>query len=448
VLGLEQGQVSLLFPRRAAPAVERRESPAWLQTIQRFRGAAATYDAGVPVSDDVALTHSGVYACVDLLADLVSVFPSQRFRDTVVAIEGTEHPSRERVVGPSVIETPADWMDPVNWKRVVMISWLLRGYAAGLVTSMRGVHPAKLDLLHPDRVSATRVRRDETVQWYLDGKKTLRWPLGPLWIAPGKMMHPEDVVGSSVLEFARQEAGMGIAARRFGAQWFRDGGVPTAILLNDKKFEEGELGEDGAKRVRERFLRAMSDRREPAVMTDGWKYQAIQVNPDESQFLESINASRAMIASFFRVPPWAIGAAAPSGADVQYTNVEHRGLDLLKFTVSAWVARMEQTLTALTPRPEYVKLNVDALLRTDLAARYRAHDTGIRAGFLTVNEVRALEDLPPVEGGDQLLWPPYRSALTTEETGGDPDQAKNAPANEPEGFLPGEQDEGGDQPGT
>ena len=77
---------------------------------------------------------------------------------------------------------------------------------------------------------------------------------------------------------------------------------------------------------------------------------------------------------------------------------------------------METTLSPLTVRPEYVKLNMDSLLRPDLATRYRAHDVAIRAGFKSVNDVRLIEDLPPIAGGDTYLWPPYRAQLTEAET--------------------------------
>ena len=53
----------------------------------------------------------------------------------------------------------------------------------------------------------------------------------------------------------------------------------------------------------------------------------------------------------------------------------------------------------------FVKLNLDALLRPALTDRYESHATGIASGFLTINEARRLEDLPPVPWGDQPFLP-------------------------------------------
>jgi len=426
--------VSFLFPKPPGPEVRSDESPYWLKTIQRAGRWAA--DAGVPVSVETALTHSAVYACVDLIADTVSSFPAYRFRDSTELVGGEPRTRTTRAAGgTTIVEDPSEELDVVNWKRVILCSWLLRGYAAGLVTDGWNGYPKKIELVHPDRVGYHRTHPYGPVRWTLDGATIRKYPVGKLWLANGKMMNPEDPVGRSVLEYAAQEVGIGLAARKFGADFFRDNGIPAAVLMNDKKIEG--FDEDGAKRVRERFMRAMRGNREPAVFTDGWKYEQIQVAPNESQFLESIGASRAMVASFFRVPPQAIGASTPGGAEITYQNAEQRGLDLLKFTINSWVVRLETVLTPLIVRPEYVRLNVDELLRADLRSRYESHDKSIRSGWKTSNEVRADEGLPPVEGGDQLLWPPYRSNLTEAENLGDPDQGDNALANDDEFEPPG-----------
>lgn len=361
---------------------------------------------GVPVDTYSALTHSAVYQCTDLISDLVAGFPVERIK-----VVGR---SRYLVTSKSIIDNPSTDIDPLNWRRLIVIGWLLRGYTPALVTGTRDGYPTGLELIHPDRVMTQRTRPDGPLIWYLDGKQVDLFPNGRLWVANGKMLTPQDGVGRSILEFARDETAVGLAARQYASKFFRDNAHPTAVLMNDKPVDQ-----DGATRVKQRFLDAMRDTREPAVFGDGWKYQSIQIKPDESQFLETIRANRSMVAGFFRVPPEIIGA--PSATGMTYVNVENRGIDLLRFTISSWVYRMEQVLQALIPKSEKVKLNTDNLLRTDLNGRYRAYDQGIRAGFLSVNDVRGHEDLDPIEGGDQYLWPPYRQQLTYDELAQDPD---------------------------
>lgn len=398
--------MSLFFGRRGRG--ERRADHPTDSLFEMFRRRLGPGgQAGVPTDTHSALTHSAVYQCVDLLSDLVAGFDVERIRQV----------GRERIIltDRSVLDDPSEEIDSLNWRRLIMVGWLLRGYSAGLVTSVRDGYPTNVELIHPDRVTGQRDRPDAPVEFQLDGKAIRPWTKGgKLWIANGKMLNVQDVLGRSILEFAREELGLGLAARRYASRFFRDNGHPTGLLMNDKP-----VSEDGARRVKARFQAAMQDNREPAVFGDGWEYKTIQIKPDESQFLETIKANRTLVAGFFRVPPELIGA--PSATGMTYVNVEHRGIDLLRFTVSSWVARMESVLSQLLPRTTRVHLNTDNLLRTDLSARYRAWDQAIRAGFLSVNDVRINENRDPIEGGDQYLWPPYRQQLTYDELSHDPD---------------------------
>lgn len=414
--------MALFGGRRRAEARASTPSDSLPELLRRRLAPSST---GVPVDSYSAMTHGAVYQCVDLISDLVSGFPIERIRSV--------GRSRYQVTTKSVIDSPSTDVDPINWRRLLVIGWLLRGYTPALVTGVRDGYPTGLELIHPDRVMVQRQRPDSPLDWYLDGHKVELFPNGRLWVANGKMLSPWDGVGRSILEFAKEEAAVGLAARKYASIFFRDNAHPTGLLMNEKPVDQ-----DGAKRVKERFLDAMRDTREPAVFGDGWKYQAIQIKPDESQFLETIRANRSMVAGFFRVPPEIIGA--PSATGMTYVNVENRGIDLLRFTISSWVYRMESVLQGLVPKAEKVKLNTDNLLRTDLNGRYRAYDQGIRAGFLSVNDVREHEDLDPIEGGDQYLWPPYRQQLTYDELAQDPDYPdwtdEGLSPNRPESITP------------
>ena len=89
-----------------------------------------------------------------------------------------------------------------------------------------------------------------------------------------------------------------------------------------------------------------------------------------------------------------------------YANVVDRRSDLLTFTLNRWLTRAERLLTMLLPEPQYAKFNRDALLQSTTLARYQAHSLALSDGWRTINEIRDIEDLPPIveEGpnGDAL----------------------------------------------
>src|SRR5690554_831429 len=393
--------MSLLFGKRrdvtaptaVAGAEERSGIADWRDIVFNRRPTGT-----MPVTNERLLTHSMVYSCVDLLADIVSGFPLDRYKDNPLPEFGPERVEG----GADMVEDPSseDIMDAVNWRRLVVVMWLMRGFAPGIVTGINNRYPhipSGIELIHPDRVGFIRDRPDAPWRYMLDEKEEQLWPRGRLWIANGKMLNPADPVGRSILEFAAVEAQLGMYARQFASDFFQGGGHPTAILKNDKKVSDMGLEEEGAKRVKQRFMDALNGSREPVVMTDGWAYERIQIRPDESQFLATINANRLIVCNYFRVPPQIFGISPmeTSGA-ITYANAADRGLDMMKFTISPWVKRMELVLNPLTLKNEYVKLDIDDLLRADTKRRYESHGLAIRSGWQSINEVREIEDLPPI----------------------------------------------------
>jgi HK97 family phage portal protein len=194
----------------------------------------------------------------------------------------------------------------------------------------------------------------------------------------------------SPIEYAAESIGLNLAARKFGAGFFGDGGHPSAILAPER-----DPGEDGAKAMKQGFIAATRGNREPVVMPQSVKYTPIQVNPEESQFLESQRFSVEDICRFFGVPPEMIGAAS-SGSSVTYANREQRAVDFLTFGLDPWLLRLEEMLTDQMPRPQVAKINRAALLRTDTLTRYQAHAIAKTNGWRNINEIRRIEDEPGI----------------------------------------------------
>jgi HK97 family phage portal protein len=381
---------------RRRQAREVRSADSLAELLLTLRGGP-TY-SGVPVDDEQAMRLGAVWSCVDLLSELVSTLPVDEYR----RVEG----------GPPVVLPPSTLLtDPSGdgsgfevWCRQVMTSLLLRGNAFGLVSELgEGMWPDHVAVLHPDRVSLRRELNFGPVEWLLDNKPIEKWPAGPLWHLQAYSM-PGSPVGLSPIRYAAETIGLGLATRKFGAQWFGDGAHPTAVLES-----EYPIDEDQAKVLKQRVYDALHGGRGALIMGAGATLKPMQVSPNESQFLETIKANADDVARFFfRRPPG-------EGGQVTYANVEARSLDLLTYTVGPWLVRLERSLSRLRARPRFVKFNADALLRVDLLSRYKAHDIAIRGGFASPDERRRLEDLPPVPGGagQQFLWPPGGAAPKT-----------------------------------
>jgi HK97 family phage portal protein len=209
------------------------------------------------------------------------------------------------------------------------------------------------------------------------------------------MTFPGSPIPVSRIGAARNAIGHGLAAQDYGASFYENGGHPSAILsvANDP-------GPDKARTIKDSFNAARRSG-EPSVLPSSITYTPIQVTPEDAEFLDAQRFSVEQIARFFRVPPEMVGAAA-SGQAVTYANVEQRGIDFLTYSIGPRLVRFEEALSSLLAAPQVVKFNTAALLRTDLASRYAAHAVGITNGFLTVNEVRELEDRPPLNPPEEV----------------------------------------------
>lgn len=333
-----------------------------------------------------SLQSVAISATTDMISSLGSELPLDVFRG-----EGRD---RKRVPTPGYLEDPAgDGHGAADWCYQALMSWLMRGNLYGdVLERLPTGQPSQVMLHHPDEVYG----------WLEDGKP--KWTVnGRMVTEPRTFLHSRvrpvagRVLGLSPIQFAASTIGVSIGATRFGEQWFRDGAHPSSMLTN----EEIDMDDKVARAAKDRFLAAMFGSREPLVMGKGWKYQAIQVTAEESQFLETQRFTEAQCARLFG-PGFAEILGYESGATMTYSNVESRSRDLLVYSMNKWLRRLDRLLSGMLPRGTFVKLNRRALLESTTLDRYKAHALALSNRFKTVNEVRAEEDeLPPVAWGDK-----------------------------------------------
>jgi phage portal protein BeeE len=107
----------------------------------------------------------------------------------------------------------------------------------------------------------------------------------------------------------------------------------------------------------------------------------------------------------FQIDPAEMGLPV-DGSSLTYANLEQRNARKVQVTFLPWITRLETALTSMLPRPQYVKLNVNGLLRGDTKTRFEAYGVGIDKKFILPNEARDFEDWAPIDGGDEFTVPP------------------------------------------
>jgi HK97 family phage portal protein len=336
--------------------------------------------SGEAVTIESALRLSTVWGCVRLLADSVSTLPLHVYRGD----------DRDPIPTPPLLARPsADFPELADWLWAVMASLLLRGNAWGVITARSGstLLPSQCDLVHPDRVAITTEEGRRVIR--IGGKEYDRADLFHVKAYPW----PGQLEGLSPIAYAREAIGLGLAAEKYGATFFGDAAIPSGVLTSDQRIDPKT-----AATIKERWNARHKGQRDIAVLGDGAKFQAITIAPDEAQFIGVQQFSVSTICRIYGVPPEAMGGQ--TAGHEAYTSPEMRGTDLLVWTLRPWLLRIERAVSGLLPSTQSAKFNAGGMVRATLLDRYQAHKLGIEAGFLTVNEVRELEDRPPLpEGG-------------------------------------------------
>ena len=379
-------------------------------------GAYFPTDSGATVNTDTAMRLDAVWACVNLLTDIVAPLPWHAYRENTDGL-------RSRVKDPALLTTPSNELalSGADWRGQIMRSWLLRGNAYGLVKELgpQG-EPTKVQIIHPDYVSVVRLGPLGPFEYRVLGEMKQLFPAGDLIHLPGGYTVPGTPVALSPIDYARQT--IGISAEEYAARFYGDSAIPSGVLQTDQS-----LTGEQALAMKARFNEAVKGRREVAVLGSGMSFSPISVSSAESQWLETSKVTATRIARIFGVPPEMIGAE--SGSAMTYANVESRFLNLLTLAGRPWIARLEHALSNLLPGRLLVRADVEELLRTDTLTRVKIDTERIRQGTRSPDEIRAKDDLPPFEGGDRFLWPPFAIAeektQPTEDSPPDPQETQD-----------------------
>lgn len=331
-----------------------------------------------PVTNETALRHSAVWACLRLRANLVSTMPVDVFRK--VGGVQVEMPKPRILVNPG-----GDRVDLQEWMYSTQIDLDRAGNAVGLITERNSAGlPDRIDLQPIDVCSLRSV--NGVLRWRIFEKD---YPLDQVW-------HEKQytiaglAVGLPPVAYAAWSIGEYLSIQDFALTWFGGGGVPRSHLKNKMQ----TISPAAAAAVKERFKSTVSAG-DIFVTGADWEFTPLQAQQTGMEWLQAKRFGIEDIARFFDCPGDLIDAGAPSG-NITYANVTQRNLQFLVHHLGPAVYRREQRLSQLLPQPRFVKLNTSALLRMDDQTRAQVMETRIRSRTMTPTEARALENLPPL----------------------------------------------------
>ncbi|MBE5453498.1 HK97 family phage portal protein [Mycobacteroides abscessus] len=375
---------------------------------------------------------SAFTACVTLLADTIAALPLIAYR-WENGIKVALNPQ------PIVVTQPFPETTLFDWVWMLVEALCVTGNGFGYITS-RGPddRPRAIMPVHPDCLNVVMPEKDRwpDPEYYVEGEKVSRSEIVHIKRYP----IAGAALGLSPVQRAAASIGIALAAERYGLNYFRDSANPSSVLETDMALDPAQ-----ARLVQQQWIASHGGRRLPAVLSGGVKWRPIALTPNESQFLEVRKYQRGEIAMLFRVPPHMIGDTEKTTS--WGTGIEQQSTGFVRYTLRPWLTCIEQQMSMLLPRGVFVKFDVTDLLRGDIKSLWTAYKAGRDSGVYSVNDIRAREDMEPVEGGDIRLQPTNMAPLgweppTTTPAATEP-QGDQTPEEEPADDT--EPDEGTDE---
>lgn len=397
--------------------------------LAEWFGLAPMTDSGIAVTAKTAMRLAAVYACVHRLSSNMAQLPLHVMRrDGSNVVDGNDHPAH------ALLSTsPNQWQSSYDWREQAQQVVLTNGNAITRLRRDRRGQLIELDLFEPEHIG-------EPVKgasgWYYPAydAQEQRWFALPIYDAAHiKGFGGSRYWGMSPIRYHAETIGLGLAAKKYGSQFFGGGGRPSGILIDKTPNAVGDLGKQHRANLKSAWKEGGIGKGSgrTALLSGDLDYKAITISPEEAQFLDTQKMNRSEIAGLFNVPSHMINDLEKA----TFSNISEQAIHFVRHSIMPWVVRWEQELnrklfTDMERRAGYyVKFNLAGLLRGTAKERAEFYHYAITDGWMSRNEVRLLEDKNQKDGLDEMLVSVNASKLIGDKDKNTNDEVKDDPSN-------------------
>jgi HK97 family phage portal protein len=368
----------------------------WTNPFWRFDTGGPVHPTRSFYGPTEAMGLPALYAGVKLLADSAASLPLRVYQK-LDSSSGYGFGKHRIYSGPTIFDKPSVIGTFFDWMAQSMVSVLLQGNCWGFITGRDGYgFPTGIEWIPPEDVYVLEPQDMQTANPLR--AKVFVYGREVTWYGPdSEVFHvrgitlPGRVEAISPLRNFALTITAGQEAQRYGTSWYEGGGFPPGTFQN----AEMEVNAAQAAEIRAELVKSLR-RREPLVYGRDWDFKPVTVPPSEAQFIEAMQLNATQIAAILNLPPDRVGGSR--GDSLTYSTAEQSTLQIIE-ALRPWLVRFEQSFFDLLPRNRFTRFWTDALLKTDLEARMNSYQTMRNIGIRTADEIRELEDLPPLASG-------------------------------------------------
>lgn len=378
------GIVSRMFkPKAISTDMER--------MIRESFGGGVT-SSGATVSNETAMRHATVYSCVHILSRTIGMLPCHMMEK----VNGTKNIAENFYLYPLLHDMPNEWMTSIEFWGMCINHLSLRGNFFALKN--RGINRLSGQVLELLPLAPDVVQ--EVVQSKSYGLTyKCRFPDGSTQEIPGsEIMHLKGMtsngyMGINPIQYIRESIGLGLATEEFGSRYFGSGTHPSMIVEHPGKLS-ATASQNLKSSLNEKYS-GLGKSHRLLLLEEGMKAQAISINPEDSQFLDTRKYQKADIVDIFLGTPLTImnsGDSTPT-----FASAEQFSIGFIVYSLMPWIVTIEKAiyrdlLTIAERKKYYAKFKVEGLKRGALKEQMEAFAIGIDKCIFSPNEVRAMLD--------------------------------------------------------
>lgn len=370
-------------------------------------GWSGATNSGENMSPDLAIGITSVQRAVTLLAESVAQLPCNVFRknENGECEKLTGHPV-QRVI--SVV--PNDFMTPFQAHEYKQLGLGLRGNSFNLKEYSSSGELKSIYPLHPDRVQVM-VSPVDRMPYYqvLDGNDGVSGVFPLRHIHHVRWIGDSPYVGMSPISLHRESLGIIAAGEKHTARVFGNGTRLSGVITRPREapaIKDKSVIDEIRNEWKKKYASA-DNAGEVALLQEGMEFRSLSMSNADAQLIEARGYGVREVARIYGIPARMLGAEA-QGVKASF---EQEAMEFVSYCLLPWVKRHEEAMERdyLTDSERlsgvYIQFDITGLLRGDTKSRYAAYALARQWGWLSVNDIRRLENLPPIPGGDTYLQP-------------------------------------------
>lgn len=369
-------------------------------------------DSGETVNPTTALTHGPVWGAVSRLSGDVGQLPIHVYRKSGRNRERDDQHPVDRLL----TQEPNPYQTPAIWKEMMMAWSLLWGNACCYIVRDNAGRPAYFIPLLPDRTRPQIIEGEWWIETDFGDGKRVPLPYEDVFHIRG--LATDGFWGLSAVQVAKNVIGGGLAAMKHKNRTFKNSARPAVALTHPGNKPTPEVQKEYREQI-EKMHSGSENAGRWLILYGGASASPMSMSNVDAQLLELLQLDVEQVALIFDVPPYKLGAMKNSAVRA---NIEQQNADYLTTSLSRHLNKFKEegerklfNYGERRLRRVYLKWVVEAFLRGDLAARGAYYAQAKTGEWMTTNEIRELEDMNPIAGGDVLKNPAINPATTKPE---------------------------------